>query len=139
MAQDETQSSKRPQRPLSPHIQIYKREINMVMSILHRITGAALYGGTVLLAWWLIAAASGPDAFASANRLLASPLGLLVLFGFTWALMHHLLGGVRHLVWDTGWGFDLDTVDKISWATGIGSAGLTIAIWLWALLGKGAL
>jgi succinate dehydrogenase / fumarate reductase, cytochrome b subunit len=139
MAQDETQSSKRPQRPLSPHIQIYKREINMVMSILHRITGAALYGGTILLAWWLIAAASGPDAFASANRLLASPLGLLILFGFTWALMHHLLGGVRHLVWDTGWGFDLDTIDKISWATGIGSVVLTLAIWAWALLGKGAL
>lgn len=135
MAQDETQSSKRPQRPLSPHIQIYKREINMVMSILHRITGAALYGGTVLLAWWLVAAASGPEAFASANRLLASPLGLLVLFGFTWALMHHMLGGVRHLIWDTGWGFDLDSIDMISWATGIGSAVLTILIWLWALLG----
>ena len=139
MAQDDPQASKRPQRPLSPHIQIYKREINMVMSILHRITGAALYFGTVLLAWWLVAAASGPEHFARANGLVASPLGLLVMFGFTWALMHHLLGGVRHLIWDTGWGFDLESIDRISWATAIGSAGLTVAIWLWAIIGKGVL
>ena len=139
MAQDDPQASKRPPRPLSPHIQIYKREINMVMSILHRITGAALYFGTVLLAWWLVAAASGAEHFARANGLLASPLGLLVMFGFTWALMHHLLGGVRHLIWDTGWGFDLESIDRISWATAIGSAGLTVAIWLWAIIGKGVL
>ena len=106
---------------------------------LYRITGAALYFGTVLLAWWLVAAASGPEHFNRANGLLASPLGLLVMFGFTWALMHHLLGGVRHLIWDTGWGFDLESIDRISWATAIGSAGLTVAIWLWAIFGKGVL
>ena len=137
MAQADPQPSKRPARPLSPHIQIYRREINMVMSILHRITGAALYGGTLLLGWWLVAAATGPSEFAAANGLLASPLGLLIMLGFTWTLMHHLLGGVRHLIWDTGRGFDLDSVNAISWGTVIGSFGLTIAIWLWAIVGKG--
>ena len=139
MAGAETQSPTRKARPLSPHIQVYSPLINMVMSIVHRITGAALYLGTLLLAWWLVAAATGPDAFATANRLLASPLGLLILFGFTWALLHHLAGGVRHLIWDTGRGFDLATVDKMSWGTMIASIVLTIAVWAWALVGKGGL
>jgi succinate dehydrogenase / fumarate reductase, cytochrome b subunit len=132
-------SSNKPARPLSPHIQIYKRESNMVMSILHRITGAGLYLGTLLLAGWLVAVASGPEAFAGANRLLGSPLGLVILFGFTWALLHHLVGGVRHLIWDTGRGFDLSTVDKLSWGTMIGSIVLTVAVWGLILAGKGGL
>jgi succinate dehydrogenase / fumarate reductase, cytochrome b subunit len=121
-------------RPLSPHLQIYANPINMVMSILHRITGAALYFGTLLLAAWLIAAASGPVAYDTATALFAAapggiPLGKLVLFGYTWALMHHMLGGVRHLIWDTGRGFDIPTVNKMGWATIIGSALLTVAVW----------
>ena len=78
----------------------------MVMSIVHRITGGALYFGMLLLAWWLIAAASGPEAFETANAFFGSWFGRLILFGFTWALIHHLLGGIRHLIWDTGAGFD---------------------------------
>ena len=121
-------------RPLSPHLQVYRPIINMTMSILHRITGAALYAGTVLLAWWLMAAAWSPEQFALANSLFASWLGRLVLFGFTWALFHHLIGGIRHLIWDTGRGFDLKTVDLMSWATPVLSIGLTLAVWAVALL-----
>ena len=121
-------------RPLSPHLQVYRPIINMTMSILHRITGAALYAGTVLLAWWLMAAAWSPEQFALANSLFASWFGRLVLFGFTWALFHHLIGGIRHLIWDTGRGFDLKTVDLMSWATPVLSIGLTLAVWAVALL-----
>ena len=92
-------------RPLSPHLQIYKPILTMVMSILHRITGAALYFGTVLLAWWLIAAAAGPSYFDFVNGIYGSIIGRLILFGFTWALVHHMLGGLRHFIWDMGAGF----------------------------------
>ena len=88
------------ERPLSPHLQIYSPLINMVMSILHRITGGALYFGTLLLAWWLLAAASGPEHFETANWFFSSIIGKLVLFGYTWALIHHALGGIRLLVFD---------------------------------------
>ena len=121
-------------RPLSPHLQVYRPLINMSMSIIHRITGAALYGGTILLAAWLAAAAFSPDGFALLNGLLGSWLGKLVLIGFTWAVLHHLLGGVRHLIWDTGWGFDLKVVDFLSWGSLVLSLALTAAIWGVALL-----
>ena len=77
----------------------------MVMSIVHRITGGALYFGTLLLAWWLLAAASGPNAYATFQWFMGKLIGRLVLFGYTWALIHHMLGGIRHLIWDTGRGF----------------------------------
>ena len=93
-------------RPLSPHLQIYKPMLTMVMSIVHRITGAALYFGMLLLAWWLIAAASGPNAYANFEWFMGSLIGRLMLFGYTWALLHHMLGGIRHLIWDTGHGFE---------------------------------
>jgi succinate dehydrogenase / fumarate reductase, cytochrome b subunit len=125
------------ERPLSPHISIYRRQINMVMSILHRITGTALYFGTVLLAAWLIGIAQGPKAFDMVNSLFAHPLGLLVMFGYTWALMHHMLGGLRHFIWDTGRGFTLSTVNLLSWLTILGSLGLTAAIWVAALRMRG--
>lgn len=137
MAQANPTPTARP-RPLSPHIQIYRPLINMVMSILHRITGAALYVGTLLLAWWLTAVAAGPEYFNWVNSLLVSPIGRLVLIGYTWAMMHHMLGGIRHLIWDTGRGFDLGTVNRLSWATIIGSLLLTGGIWFLALT-KGAL
>ena len=121
------------QRPLSPHLQVYSPQINMVMSIMHRITGGALYFGTLLLAWWLIAAAVGPEYFAYVNSLLGTPLGKIVLIGYTWALLHHMLGGIRHLIWDTGRGFEIGTVKTMSWFTVIGSVGLTAAIWLLAV------
>jgi succinate dehydrogenase / fumarate reductase, cytochrome b subunit len=117
-------------RPLSPHIQIYSREINMVMSIMHRITGVALYFGTLLMAWWLLAAAAGPEHFAYVNSLFGSLLGKLVLFGYTWALLHHMLGGIRHFIWDFAKAMDIPSVNKLSWLTIIGSAGLTLLIWI---------
>lgn len=137
MAQAEPTSASRPARPLSPHLQIYRPLINMVMSILHRITGAALYLGTALLAWWLIAAATGPQYFDFVNGLLGSLPGRLVLLGYTWALMHHMLGGIRHLIWDTGRGFSLPHVDLLSRLTIIGSLLLTAAIWAAALKMRG--
>jgi succinate dehydrogenase / fumarate reductase cytochrome b subunit len=126
-------------RPLSPHLQIYSPLINMVMSIVHRITGVALYFGTLLLAWWLIAAATGPDAFAFVSYVLSSPIGLIVLVGYTWAFMHHLLGGIRHFIWDTGLGFSLPAVNALSWLTLVGSIVLTCAIWFVALRAMGVL
>ncbi len=137
MAQVKAPSGGRVERPLSPHIQIYSQQINMIMSIVHRITGAALYFGTVLLAWWLVAAASGPTYYAFVNGLFGTWIGKLVLFGYTWALMHHMLGGIRHLIWDTGRGFELSTVDALGWATIIGSVSLTAVVWVVAILLRG--
>jgi succinate dehydrogenase / fumarate reductase cytochrome b subunit len=117
-------------RPLSPHIWIYRWPLTMVMSIVHRITGAGLYFGMALLAWWLLAAATGPGHFAFVNRLLHSWIGLVVLFGFTWALLHHMLGGIRHLIWDTGHGFSKLARDGLALANLIGSVALTVIVWI---------
>jgi succinate dehydrogenase / fumarate reductase cytochrome b subunit len=117
-------------RPLSPHLTIFRPLITMVMSIVHRITGGALYFGMALLAWWLVAAASGPDAFDVANTFFGSWFGRLVLFGFTWALIHHLLGGIRHLIWDTGVGYSQAMRNGLAWATIVGSVILTLLIWV---------
>jgi succinate dehydrogenase / fumarate reductase, cytochrome b subunit len=117
------------ERPLSPHLTIYRLQINMVMSIVHRITGGALYFGTLLLAAWLVAAAMGERQFAQVNQLFGHPLGILVLFGYSWALLHHMLGGMRHLLWDTGRGLDLRSVDILSWLTIVGSLTATVAVW----------
>lgn len=129
MADAKEQRNVKAERPLSPHLQIYRPLINMVMSIVHRITGVALYFGTVLLAWWLTAAATGPEYFNFVNGIFGSLPGRIVLFGYTWALMHHMLGGLRHFIWDTGRGYDLATVDRLSWGTIVGSVLLTGAIW----------
>ena len=125
------------ERPLSPHLSIYRPLINMVMSILHRLTGAALYFGTLLLAAWLIATAMGEAQFALVGAVLAHPIGKLVLFGYTWALAHHMLGGMRHLLWDTGRGLQIWQVNVLSWLTIVGSVALTLAIWAVALLEGG--
>jgi len=117
-------------RPLSPHLQVYKPILTMVMSILHRITGAALYFGTILLAWWLIAAAAGPAYFDFVNGIYGSFLGRLILFGFTWALVHHMLGGLRHFIWDMGSGFGQSAREWLAKATIIGSVSLTILLWI---------
>lgn len=117
-------------RPISPHLQIYKPIPTMVMSIVHRITGSALYFGTLLLAWWLVAAASGESYFDWVNGIFGSILGQLILLGYTWALMHHMLGGIRHLVWDTGRGLEKETSTKLAWATLAGSVTLTILVWI---------
>ena len=118
------------ERPLSPHLQIYKPIPTMVMSIVHRITGAALYFGTMLIAWWLIAAATSADYFEFVNGLFGSFIGRLVLFGYTWALIHHMLGGIRHFVWDTGAGLDKHTATRFAYATIVASVVLTLLIWV---------
>lgn len=117
------------ERPLSPHLQIYKPSITMMMSILHRVTGAALFFGTVLIVALLVALASGKDAYAVVQAIYSSWFGKLVLFGYSWALFHHMLGGLRHLIWDTGAMLDRERRMKLGWATLIGSTGLTLFVW----------
>lgn len=120
----------RPQaRPLSPHLTIYRWPATMLMSILHRVTGGALYFGTLLVVWWLVAAATSEQYFDFVNGLYGSWFGRLVLFGFTWALMQHLLGGIRHLIWDTGHGLEKETSTQLAWATLAGSIVLTLLVW----------
>ncbi len=127
------------ERPLSPHLQIYRFTITMFMSIVHRITGMGLYFGTALLAWWLIAAATGPDAYAVFQNVAGSWIGQLVLFGYTWALIHHLLSGIRYFFWDAIVAFNLKTADIISWAALIGGFVLTVIVWVAAYGLRGAL
>ena len=117
-------------RPLSPHLSIYKPIPTMIMSILHRITGVALYFGMFLFAWWLFAAATSQAYFEWVNTFFGSIIGRLILFGFTWALLHHLVGGLRHFLWDTGRGFDKHFSTKLAWATLALSLAGTLAIWL---------
>jgi len=116
-------------RPLSPHLQIYQLTLMFVMSGFHRVTGTVLYFGIVIPAAWLLAAAAGPDWFEFVNGLLGTIYGRLVLFGYTWALIHHMLGGVRHLIWDTGHGLELVSIEIFARATIIGSVCLTAAVW----------
>ena len=127
------------QRPISPHLQIYSPLVNMMMSIIHRITGMALYVGTLLLAFYLVSVASGAEAFAYAKWLFNTPIGLVILFGYTWALFHHMLGGIRHLIWDTTRGFKIWQINLMSWLTLIGSISLTLAVWALGLMARGEL
>ncbi len=105
------------ERPLSPHLQIYRWPLPMMMSIVHRITGVGLYFGTLLLAWWLIAVGSGPGGYSRMTGFINSWFGRLILFGYTWALIHHMLGGIRHLIWDTGRGFEPSEREWLALAT----------------------
>jgi succinate dehydrogenase / fumarate reductase cytochrome b subunit len=117
-------------RPLSPHLQIYRPHLTSVLSILHRFTGIALSAGTILLVWWLAAAAEGPEAYAKVQWFLGSWLGLLLLFGWSVALYYHLCNGLRHLWWDTGRGLDLPSVYAGGWAVLGGTAVLTAITWI---------
>lgn len=116
-------------RPLSPHLQVYRPQITSVLSILHRITGVVLAVGSLLLVYWIIAAAVGPEAFAEAQSLIGSFLGRLLLFGWTYALFFHLVNGIRHLFWDMGWGFELKTVSLTGWVTVVAALLLTLIAW----------
>jgi succinate dehydrogenase / fumarate reductase, cytochrome b subunit len=117
-------------RPLSPHLQVYSPMLSMMMSIMHRITGAILFLGTVLLVWWLSAAAHSDSYFNLVQGLWGHWFGRLVFFGFTWALIHHALGGLRHFIWDMGKGFDLGMVETLVKANLFGSIALTILLWV---------
>jgi succinate dehydrogenase / fumarate reductase, cytochrome b subunit len=121
-------------RPLSPHLQIYRPSLTMMMSIFHRTTGAGLYFGTLLLAWWLLAAASGPNAYSAVEGFFGSIFGRVILFTYTWTVIHHMLGGIRHLIWDTGRGFEAHEREWLARATLAGSIGLTILLWAVGLL-----
>ncbi|MGI6244810.1 MAG: succinate dehydrogenase, cytochrome b556 subunit [Pseudochelatococcus sp.] len=116
-------------RPLSPHLQIYKLTWTMAMSVIHRLTGVALYAGTLLLVYWLVALAAGPEAFATAQDVFGSAIGRFVLFGYTWALLHHLAGGLRHFIWDLGYGYDLKARMGLARGTLIVSLVLTVLVW----------
>jgi succinate dehydrogenase / fumarate reductase, cytochrome b subunit len=130
----------RVQRPISPHLQIYRLTLTLVMSGLHRITGVALYFGSLLLVWWLIAIASGPNAYANAQWMMGTLIGRLVLLGYSWALIHHALGGVRHLIWDTIHGLEPIEREWLTRATIVGSLGLTATVWIiGGLIGGGVL
>lgn len=120
------------QRPLSPFMlgPYYKPQITSVLSIIHRATGAGLVVGTLLLVYWLASAAVGPKAYASALTVLGSMLGQLFLFLWTWALFYHLANGIRHLFWDAGYGFELETTTRSGWAVVWSSILLTILCWL---------
>jgi len=117
-------------RPLSPHLQIYRWQLTSVLSILHRAASVALSAGAVLRVWWLVAAASGPDAYDGVANFLGSWLGLLLLFGWTLSLFYHLCNGIRHLVWDTGHGLDLKSTYFGGWLVVGGTSVLTLIAWI---------
>jgi succinate dehydrogenase / fumarate reductase cytochrome b subunit len=117
-------------RPLSPHLQIYRWQLTSVLSILHRAAGVALSAGTILLVWWLVAAATGPEAYDAVEDFLGSWIGLLLLFGWTVALFYHLCNGIRHLVWDTGHALDLGSTYLGGWVVLAATAVLTLAAWI---------
>ena len=117
------------QRPLSPHLQVYRWSLTMLMSIVHRATGVVLSLGSILLVIWIASVAAGPDAYATAQGIVASPIGLLLLFGWSMALFYHLCNGIRHLFWDIGMGFEKAQARRSGWAALAGTAILTLATW----------
>jgi succinate dehydrogenase cytochrome b subunit len=123
-------------RPLSPHMQIYKPQLTSIMSILHRIMGVSLSFGSIMLVWWLFALAAGPADFSSAQSFFGSWFGLIILFGFSFALFYHLCNGIRHLVWDTVSNLEIKQVYNSGWAVIIATFILTAICWggaLWLL------
>jgi succinate dehydrogenase / fumarate reductase cytochrome b subunit len=139
MAEPKAETTTGPQhpRPLSPHLQVYKLTLTFLMSGFHRVTGTVSYFGILLIAWWLIAAASGPNAYANFEWFMGSLIGRLVLFGYTWALLHHMLGGVRHLIWDTIHGLEPPERELLALATLVGSISLTLIVWVVGYLAMG--
>ena len=123
-------------RPVSPHLGIYRWQITMTMSILHRATGVALAVGTLALVYWLVAAGMGPESYAQAQWLFGTWLGQFLLWGWTFSLFYHLCNGIRHLAWDAGWGFQIKTVYITGYAVWVVAAALT-AMTLWLAYGAG--
>ncbi len=117
-------------RPLSPHLQVYRPQLTSVLSILHRFTGVALAVGSVLLVYWLAAAATGAGAYETAQTLIGSWIGRLLLFGWTFALFYHLCNGIRHLFWDIGMGFELADAYRSGWLVVIATVALTLGSWV---------
>jgi succinate dehydrogenase / fumarate reductase, cytochrome b subunit len=123
-------------RPTSPHVWIYRWQIGNTLSILHRFTGAALALGLIALSYWFVSLAGGPDSYAAAARLFASPLGLAILLGWTFSFLFHLLNGVRHLFWDAGRGFERTQRHVSGWLAVLGAIALTLCVvaWIWPRL-----
>jgi len=124
-------------RPLSPFVTIYRWPVTMATSITHRVTGIGLAFGTILLAWWLVAIASGPETYQTFASVAGSWFGQLVLLGFTWALAYHLLNGIRHLAWDLGYGFAPAVANRNSWIVYILSVLIAVGAFALAYAGKG--
>ena len=124
-------------RPLSPHLQVYRPQMTSMLSILHRITGVALAVGTLLLIYWLAAAASGTEAFADAQAVVGSLIGRLLLFGWTFALFYHLCNGIRHLFWDAGKGLEIETAERSGWAVLAATGVLTLVSWIFGYVMMG--
>lgn len=125
------------ERPLSPFM-TYRWTLTMIMSIIHRVTGIGLYAGTLLMAWWLIATASSPAAYACLQSFTSSWIGRLVEIGFTWSLFHHAFSGLRYLVWDTGHGFGVEARERLTQAALIAGVVATAALWIgFYLIGAG--
>ena len=125
-------------RPLSPHLQIYKWQVQMMTSILHRATGIALAVGTLLVVWGLLSLAAGEAAFDQFKICMGSPLGIILLVGWSWSLFYHLCNGIRHLVQDTGAGYAVPQFVRSSWLSVIGSLVLVILVWAYVLTAGGA-
>jgi succinate dehydrogenase / fumarate reductase cytochrome b subunit len=126
-------------RPLSPHLQIYRWPVTMATSITHRATGLALAAGTLLVAWWLIAIASGAEDYDTFSMVARSPLGLLILFGFVWSLAFHLLNGIRHLAWDSGFGFEVKTAERTGVLIYVLSSAAALAVFAYAYVARGVM
>lgn len=124
---------KHAERPLSPHLQVYRPQLTSVLSILHRAAGVALALGSLLVVWWLVAAAAGPQAYGVAQRFAASPLGLFMIFGWSVALFYHLCNGIRHLIWDTGRLFKIENAYRAGYMVLLATAVLTGAAWYCAM------
>ncbi len=118
------------ERPLSPHLQIYRPQITSILSILHRLTGIAIGVGTLVLAWWLIAAAIGPEAYGNVQWFLSSWFGRCILLVFTFCFFYHLCNGIRHLGWDMGWGLELATLHITAWIVITAAIVLTLLSWI---------
>ena len=126
-------------RPLSPHLQVYRPQLTSILSIFHRMTGVALWGGTLFLVWWLAAAAGIGTPFAMAQEAIGHWIGRLLLFGFSFSLFYHLCNGIRHLFWDAGYGYELPVLAASGWAVLLVSGALTVASWVWGYVAMGVL
>lgn len=125
-------------RPLSPHLQVYKWQVQMVTSILHRATGIALAVGTLLVLWGLVSLAGGEESFSQFKTCIGSPIGLVLLFGWSWSLFYHLCNGIRHLVQDAGAGYAIPQFVRSSWLSIVGSLVLTVLVWAFVFTGGAA-
>lgn len=123
------------ERPLSPHLQVYKPQMTSMLSILHRISGVALAGGAVLLVWWLVGIAIGPAYYAKVQGTIGSTFGQVVLFGFVAAFFYHLCNGIRHLFWDAGKLLEIGAAERAGWLVVLASAGLTALTWYFGMGG----